>query len=252
VPAPDYWAKLPLGRDVRLVARDENGVAAFAKPAGVLSHPNTAKDRPRALLTCDYDSDRECFVWRGSDDFEARLWLLNRLDSATSGVILAAADEGLAEAIKIQFARRQVHKTYQALVFGTPRAQKEVWRDRLAVDKRHGMIRAGADGNVPAESFFSVLRRRPKPLPLALVQLDPKTGRSHQLRVQCARRGLPIVGDQTYGDFRLNREFARHTGLKRLFLHSLDTRFSYELAGRSYTFAASAPLPGEFAAALDE
>ena len=251
MPAPDYWAELPLGREVRLVARDENGVAAFAKPAGILSHPNASNDRPRALLTCDYDAGRECFFWRGPDGVEMRLWLLNRLDSATSGVILAAADEGLARTIKGQFARRHVHKIYQALVFGSPRAQKEIWRDRLAVDKRHGMIRSGADGNVPAESCFSVLRRRPGQPSLALVQLDPKTGRSHQLRVQCASRGLPIVGDQTYGDFRFNREFARQTGLKRLFLHSLETRFSYELAGRSLAFTASAPLPAEFAAALD-
>jgi 23S rRNA-/tRNA-specific pseudouridylate synthase len=251
VPAPDYWEKLPLGREVRLIARDGNGVAAFAKPAGVLSHPNTQKDWPRALLTCDYDAGRECFVWRTSHDCEARLWLLNRLDSATSGVILAAADENVARAVKDQFARRRVSKVYQALVFGSPRAPKEIWRDRLAVEKRGGMIRAGAAGNVPAESHFSVVRRRPGQPPLALVQLDPKTGRSHQLRVQCARRGLPVVGDQTYGDFRLNREFARHTGLKRLFLHSLETRFNYELAGRSFTFAASAPLPEEFAAALE-
>lgn len=166
-------------------------------------------------------------------------------------MILAAADEGVARAIKEQFARRQVSKVYQALVFGSPKAQKEIWRDRLAVNKRHGMIRSGAAGNVAAESVFSVLRRCPGQPPLALVQLDPRTGRSHQLRVQCARRGLPIVGDQTYGDFRFNREFARRTGLKRLFLHSLETRFSYELAGRSFAFAASAPLPGEFTTALN-
>jgi 23S rRNA pseudouridine955/2504/2580 synthase len=71
------------------------------------------------------------------------------------------------------------------------------------------------------------------------------------LRVQCARRGLPVVGDQTYGDFRRNREFARRTGLKRLFLHSLETSISYDLAGRSFTFTASAPLPEDFAAALE-
>ena len=90
----------------------------------------------------------------------------------------------------------------------------------------------------------------PGPPPLALVQLDPQTGRSHQLRVQCARRGLPIVGDQTYGDFRRNREFAKATGCKRLFLHSLATRFNYELNRRTFTFAATTPLPNEFAAAL--
>jgi len=250
--APEEWARLPLGREVRLILRDENGVAAFAKPAGVLSHPNTPRDEPRALLTCPYDHERECFVWHNEGSGELRLWLLNRLDSATSGVILAAGDEGIAKTIKGQFARRHVHKIYQALVFGSPRAPQEVWRDRLAVDKRGGMIRSGTAGNVPAEAHFVVVRRKPGTPSLALVQLDPKTGRSHQLRVQCARRGLPIIGDQTYGDFRLNREFARRTGMKRLFLHSLKTSIHYELGGKSYAFSASAPAPEEFATAIGE
>jgi len=248
---PAFLNNPPLGRGVVLIARDENGVAAFDKPAGVLSHPNTQQDEARALLTCRYDPQRECFVWRGEDGAAIRLWLLNRLDSGTSGVILTAGDENLARTIKGQFARRKVQKVYQALVFGTPRANREIWRDRFAVEKRGGIIRTGPEGNIPVEAHFSVLRRKPGLVPLALVQLDPKTGRSHQLRVQCARRGLPVIGDQTYGNFGLNREFARRTGLKRLFLHSLETSISYELAGRSFSFKASSPLPGEFAAALE-
>ena len=246
----DFWEKLPLGREVRLITRDANGVAAFAKPAGVLSHPNGPRDEPRALLTCAYDHQQECFVWRDPTGADNRLWLLNRLDSATSGVILAANSEAVALTIKRQFARRQVRKIYQALVFGVPRVPRQVWRDRLAVAKRGGIIRTEAAGPITAEAHFTVLRRVPGPPSLALVQLDPKTGRSHQLRVQCARRGLPIVGDQTYGDFRLNRQFARATGCKRLFLHSLETRFSYELNHRTHVFAATAPLPDEFAAVL--
>jgi 23S rRNA pseudouridine955/2504/2580 synthase len=246
----DYWEKLPLGREVRLIARDENGVAAFAKPAGVLSHPNGPRDEPRALLTCAYNHHQECYVWRDPQGVDHRLWLLNRLDSATSGVILAATSEAVALTIKQQFARRQVRKIYQALVFGAPRVPRQIWSDRLAVAKRDGIIRTGTAGSITAVADFTVLRRVPGPPPLALVQLDPKTGRSHQLRVQCARRGLPIVGDQTYGDFRLNREFAKATGCRRLFLHSLETRFSYELNHRTHAFAATAPLPDEFAEVL--
>jgi 23S rRNA pseudouridine955/2504/2580 synthase len=246
----EYWEKLPLGREVRLLAQDENGVAAFVKPAGVLSHPNGPRDEPRSLLTCAYDHQQECFVWRDPTGADNRLWLLNRLDSATSGVILAASREAVALTIKQQFARRQVRKIYQALVFGVPRVPRQIWRDRLAVEKRDGIIRTGTAGPITAVAHFTVLRRAPGPPPLALVQLDPKTGRSHQLRVQCARRGLPIVGDQTYGDFRLNREFARATGCRRLFLHSLETRFNYELNRRTHAFAATAPLPDEFAAVL--
>jgi 23S rRNA-/tRNA-specific pseudouridylate synthase len=70
------------------------------------------------------------------------------------------------------------------------------------------------------------------------------------LRVQCALRHLPIVGDATYGDFPRNREFAKGTGLKRLFLHSLETSFDYEFGGRPHHFAARAPLPEEFETVL--
>ena len=249
-PAADFWARLPLGRDVRLLARDANGVAALAKPVNVLSHPNSPRGDPRALLTCAYDPAAECYAWREPGGAERRLWLLNRLDSATSGVILAAADGTVAAAIKAQFARKQVRKVYQALVFGRPPAEPQVWRDRLAVDKRGGAIRTGVGGVIPAEARCVAVRRGAGEPPRALVQLEPRTGRSHQLRVQCAHHGLPIVGDQTYGDFRANREFARRTGSKRLFLHSLETRFSYELAGRTFPFEATAPLPAEFDRAL--
>jgi 23S rRNA-/tRNA-specific pseudouridylate synthase len=68
--------------------------------------------------------------------------------------------------------------------------------------------------------------------------------------VQCAKRHLPIVGDQTYGDFRRNREFAKASGEKRLFLHSLETAFTYAWAGRTHAFAAHAALPAEFGGAL--
>jgi tRNA pseudouridine65 synthase len=79
-----------------------------------------------------------------------------------------------------------------------------------------------------------------------LIELTPRTGRSHQLRVQCAHRRLPIVGDATYGDFGGNRALAKETGVKRLCLHSHETRFDYEHEGRAVKFVATAPTPAEF------
>lgn len=244
----DFWAQLPLGEDVRLLVQDANGLAALAKPAGVLSHPNTAADEPRSLLRAPYQAEGEYYHWTDAAGQPQRLWLLNRLDSATSGVILVADNAELATAIRAHFRRKQVRKVYQALVFGTPRQPAELWRDRLAVEKRGGRIRTAAGaGHVPAESAMTVLRRGGAgDAPLALLRLEPRTGRSHQLRVQCAQRGLPIVGDQTYGDFPRNRAFAKRTGEKRLFLHSLETSFDYEFRGRRRTFAAVAPAPAGF------
>jgi 23S rRNA-/tRNA-specific pseudouridylate synthase len=247
-PAESFWAALPLGREVTLLVHDANGLAALSKPAGVLSHPNSAGDEMRSLLNARYDLDGEFFEWSApGDSAPKRLWLLNRLDSATSGVILAAADGELAAEIRAQFKRKQVRKVYHALVFGAPRQPMELWRDRLAVEKTAGRIRTAAvAGHVPAESRMSLVRAGRKEPRLSLLRLEPRTGRSHQLRVQCAKRALPIVGDQTYGDFGRNREFAKLAGTKRLFLHSLETSFDYEFRGGRQTFAAKAPLPEEF------
>lgn len=247
----DFWDSLPLGRGVELLTRDANGLAAFAKPAGVLSHPNDSSDQVRSLLTGRYQAEGEYFEWKSSTGGQRRLWLLNRLDGATSGVIMTAASESLATEIRALFQRKQVYKAYQALVFGVPSASRQVWRDRLAVQKKGGVVRTDTGGNIPAEAAMTVLRQqRAAAPPLALIQLEPKTGRSHQLRVQCAKRHLPIVGDATYGDFPANRAFAKRTGEKRLFLHSHETSFEYDFAGRSHAFKAVAPLPAEFAAAL--
>jgi tRNA pseudouridine65 synthase len=243
-----FWEALPLGRDVASISRDANGLAAFNKPAGVLSHPNTPGDEPRSLLNARYVLDGEFFEWTApGSSAPRRLWLLNRLDSATSGVILAAANADLAREIRAHFKRKQVRKVYCALVFGAPRKPMEEWRDRLAVEKRGGKIRTATHaGHVPAESRMTVVRIGASEPRRALIRLEPRTGRSHQLRVQCAKRSLPIIGDQTYGDFARNREFAKITRKKRMFLHSMETSFDYEFGGKKYAFTATAPLPAEF------
>lgn len=232
-----------------MLNRDDSGLVALAKPAGVLSHPNEPGDEPRSLLTAAYDRENECYVWPAGDGrIAGNLWLLNRLDSVTSGLILAAGSEALARAIRELFHQRRVRKLYNALVFGVPPAEREVWRDRLAVEKKGGHIRTTAGGNIPAEALMRRLRTRRTEPCVALIELEPKTGRSHQLRVQCAKRHLPIVGDATYGDFQANRAFAKTTKQKRLFLHSLHTEFEYTWQGRPHRFSATAPLPPEFEA----
>lgn len=245
-----FWEQLPLGNGVTLLTHDANGLAALSKPEGVLSHPNMESEVPRALLTVPYTIKGECFNWTPTDVPGAaprRLYLLNRLDSATSGVILVTANEKLATYIRDLFLHKNVQKIYQALVFGKPSEASQHWRDNLAIQKRGAKIRVGTGGDRRSESLMTVVRQKRDAVPpLALIQLEPLTGRSHQLRVQCANRKLPIVGDLTYGDFAANKTFAKATGQKRLFLHSLSTSFDYEWAGKKHRFTAAAPLPEEF------
>ncbi len=242
----DLWAGVPLGPGVTLILCDGNGLAALAKPEGVLSHPNTLRDTDRSLVRAPYDKTEECFRWTDAAGSARRLWLINRLDSATSGLILASAEADVAREIRAQFQRRRVRKVYQAVVFGKPRQQSESWRDVLSVRKQGGLIRTVAGGNLPAECRMTLVRTGSGATRLSLVKLEPRTGRSHQLRVQCAKRGFPIVGDQTYGNFGANRAFARGGGPKRMFLHSQAIAFEYEFAGRMNAFSAQAALPGEF------
>jgi tRNA pseudouridine65 synthase len=245
-----FWEQLPLGNGVTLLAHDANGLAALNKPEGVLSHPNMETEVPRALLTVPYALKGECFNWTPADIPGAaprRLYLLNRLDSATSGVILVTANQALAACMRELFLHKHITKRYQAVVFGKPSEPAQVWRDRLDVRKRGAKIRVGTGGDKVSESRMKVVRQRRDAVPpLALIQLEPLTGRSHQLRVQCADRRLPIVGDLTYGDFAANRDLARVTGLKRLFLHSCETVFDYEWGGKKFHFEATAPLPPDF------
>lgn len=147
----DFWTTLPLGRDVKLLNHDANGLAALVKPAGVLSHPNDAGDEPRSLLTVRYVKEGECFEWSDAAGQVRKLWLLNRLDSATSGAILTASDGELAAEVRAGFKRKQVRKIYLALVFGRAPQAMALWRDLLAVEKRAGQIRTAAHaGNIAA------------------------------------------------------------------------------------------------------
>jgi tRNA pseudouridine65 synthase len=246
-PAEDFWSDVPFGRGVKTVALDPNGLVALDKPEGVLSHPNAPGEESRSLVIARYDEKDERFEWQGAKGALRRLWLINRLDSATSGLILAARDGTLAREVRAQFQRRLVRKTYEAVVFGKPRHKTEKWKDVLNVKKLGGQIRTiPGGGNLHAECLMTLVRSGSGPIRISLVRLEPRTGRSHQLRVQCAKRGLPIVGDRTYGDFGANREFAKAGGPKRMFLHSLAIAFKYDFGGKEHEFSAVAPLPAEF------
>ncbi|GAB5562856.1 MAG: tRNA pseudouridine(65) synthase TruC [Synoicihabitans sp.] len=238
---------LPLGKGVVLVREDPNGVIALSKPSGILSHPNTTDDVSRSLLTTDYQMGGEYYQWD-----KEKVWLLNRLDAATSGIVLLSRNETLANTLRQYFKQQSIRKIYAAIVFGRPRRNMELWIDRLSVRKTGGQIRTQAgSGNIPAETLMRCIEtNHESPEVVSLLQLEPKTGRSHQLRVQCQRRKLPIVGDATYGEFKLNRRFTRHRGSKRLFLHSANTSFQYLWQGKKHIFSAEAALPEEFTSAL--
>ncbi len=236
---------IPLGPDVRLLTSHPAGIRVVDKPAGIRSHPNTRKPDPKALLTVPYDAANECYI-----DGDRRWFLLHRLDAPTSGLLLLADNPALSQELKRLFATREIEKVYAAIVRGRPLRRSELWSDRLRTERAGAAVRArqGGGGGL-AVTAMKTLRTSPGAPLRSLLELQPKSGRTHQLRIQCASRNLPIIGDATYGDFRFNREFARTVGTNRLFLHAHRLVFRLSWNGQEIRMRAESPLPVAFATA---
>ena len=237
--------ELPLGPQVRVIDCNQDGLVALDKPDGIMSHPNEHRDRKRSLLTAHYDFESECFTWEVAGEAR-KAWLLNRLDSPTSGVILLSLDQELSDVIKRQFASHKVTKVYYALCKNVPSAMTGKWNDSLNKDVYRGgrLVRGGL--RVSAKTGYQVAKKPTGGFPVCLLKLMPLTGRTHQLRVQCSKHRHPIVGDKTYGSFSFNREVAEVTGEARMMLHSAETIVHYVFKGKVGDFHVQSPLPQAF------
>lgn len=238
--------KLPLGPGVRLITSNEDGLVALDKAPGVKSHPNVSKDKPHSLLNAGYNYDGERFFWTDEEGIEREVFLINRLDSHTSGVILLGLNPEISKTVKELFAGHHVVKIYYAIVRGTLRLPSGTWTNRLKKDVYRAGKRIKGGVTVPAKTDYKLVKKVTGGFPVSLVQLFPVTGRTHQLRIQCQKNGHPIVGDRTYGSFSFNREVKTETEVRRMLLHSAETRVKYSFKGKPRTFSAKSGLPPEF------
>lgn len=235
------------GNGVNLLnSNQELGLFALYKPPGVLSHPNSNREYSKqALISQPYCMASEAYLFQLDQGTIAKLWLLHRLDSATSGVILVCSNEGVARIIKDTFKARKVHKQYIAAVFG--RFQKQqLWVDNMSV-KKTDYVRAISSISNNYSSLEAKTRVRGLTFNSATcvsqIELMPFTGYTHQLRYQCSKRNLPIVGDRTYGNFKSNKNVSLLGGIpRRLYLHA--STLSIDVLGQQ--FVATCPLPLEF------
>ena len=251
---------LPLHAGVRVLAEHPCGLLAVDKPEGVLSHPNASQDNDRAVLAANYSLEEEAYHVRDGKGGIRRVWLVNRLDGPTSGVLLLATTEAAALAARQQFACRAVAKSYLAVCVGRDRLPvlRGTWNDLLVTRSgdeglRSEAVLPGRPPGGPANQALTHVRVGTKAggsLDLVTLHLEPKTGRTHQLRVQCALRGHPILGDRTYGDFVANRRLGADRGFRRLFLHAESLELAPVVGGEKVRFSARSPAPAEFAAVL--
>jgi 23S rRNA pseudouridine1911/1915/1917 synthase len=242
VPPPEPSGLVPEALPLDILFEDDH-LILVNKPPGLVVHPAPGH-RGGTLLNALL---HHCPALAAAGDL-ARPGLVHRLDKDTSG-ILAAAKTAQAHAHLVrQFQDRQVEKMYVALVWGRfdrrqGKIDQEVGRHPTARQKMSARPRRGK----PAVTHWKVLAEYPGPL--TLMELSPKTGRTHQLRVHLAALGHPILGDATYGGGAARLKGNPHLqGLrplvKRQMLHARSLRFAHPRSGA--IISGEAPLPDDF------
>ena len=182
------------------------------------------------------------------DQIGQPVWPVHRLDKGTSGVLLFALDAATARALGQSFERGgAMRKTYLAIVRGWPPESGEIDHPlkRMPDD-----MRSEREEIQDALTHYRTLERYELPLAqggfattrCALVELQPVTGRRHQLRRHMKHVAHPIIGDATHGKGPLNRALAGLLGLQRLWLHACRLELAHPVTGREVAIEAA---PGE-------
>jgi 23S rRNA pseudouridine1911/1915/1917 synthase len=225
---------------------EDDDLAVINKPAGMMVHAGagaTEDQRNRGTLV---NALLHHFSTLSGVGGELRPGIVHRLDKATSGLILVAKNDEAHRRIAAQFVRRQVKKTYIALVHGWLKKDHGTITSSISRDRvRRTRMTTRPSGGREAITHYKVQRRiDAKPGKFSLLEVQIDTGRTHQIRVHLASLGHPVVGDTLYG---APREMRIGEGavisLRRNFLHAAALRFQHPRTVSPLSF--SRPLPLE-------
>jgi 23S rRNA pseudouridine1911/1915/1917 synthase len=224
------------GGGINIVYEDTE-MLVVDKPAGMATHGFSARDvNTLANLLV---ARRPELLSVGKSRWEPGL--LNRLDTETSGLVLAAKNQQSFDNLREQFRRRRVTKKYLALVWGEVEACGSVSLALAhhAIDKSRMQVvnDTGAGRRLRSWHALTHFRKLASSRDMSLVEIVMTTGVTHQIRVHLAAIGHPIVGDSLYGSQRDPTELGRH------FLHASRLEFSHPASGER--IGIESPLPSE-------
>lgn len=217
---------VPLGTAFTVVFEDE-AMIAIDKPAGTAVHGGSG---------VSFGVIEQLRRQRS----EAKLLeLAHRLDRETSGLLLVAKKRSALTRLHDMFRNGEIHKSYLTLVSGrwaNPLQHVKLPLAKYVNAEGERRVSVDRDGK-PAHSIVRLLRRWEN---FSLLEVELKTGRTHQIRVHLTHLGFPLAGDDKYGDFALNKDLAR-LGLKRMFLHAARLEMAHPLSGEPLSLAAKLP-----------
>jgi 23S rRNA pseudouridine1911/1915/1917 synthase len=210
------------------VIYEDNHLLAVLKPAGLATMGLAANKTTLLTLAKEYVKER----YRKPGN--VYLGAMSRLDTPVTGVVLFARTSKAARRLTEQFRSRTVQKTYWALVEGVVGPVAGEWVDWLAHDERHRRVRVVGPTRPGAKEARLLYRRLQVIDGNSWLEVELKTGRKHQIRVQAADRSHPILGDRKYGS---QRTFPAGIGL-----HSRRLVIDHPVRGEP--LALEAPVPG--------
>jgi 23S rRNA pseudouridine1911/1915/1917 synthase len=245
LPEPPATEVEPEDIPLDVVYEDEE-VVVVNKPAGLVVHP-AAGVRNGTL------ANALAFRFQNAEfGTSIRPGIVHRLDRDTSGLIVVAKTARAHESLSDQFRARTVFKSYAALVHGVTKEEKGKIEQPVARDPRHRTRMGVVRGGRAALTLWRVRRRFER---FTLLDVEIKTGRTHQIRVHLAWMKHPVVGDETYGmgrdktiaDARLRSAIA---SMGRQFLHAARLGFHHPRTGEWMSF--DSQPPPELARLLEE
>lgn len=201
------------------IVYEGESIIVVNKPAGMVVHPAYGH-RTGTLVNAVL---AHCPDLAGAED-ALRPGIVHRLDKDTSGLIIVAKNDSARRHLQRQFKRREVKKVYVALLEGRLEPARGVIEAPIGRDKKRRKRMAVVEGGREARTEYRVVEYFDGVVsnvtrPYTLVEAEPKTGRTHQVRVHFASIGHPLAGDPVYG-FRKQR-----LGLRRQFLHARTLGF---------------------------
>lgn len=205
------------GLPAPMALHEDSDLLVLCKPSGLLCVPGRGPDKQDCL------SARAQLHWPGA-------LIVHRLDQATSGLVLMARHADAQRRLSLAFEQRQIHKRYVAIVQGLLDTPPDIWADihlPIAADWERRPLRViDAEHGKPSHTRWRTLARNTAAR-TTRVELEPITGRTHQLRVHLAALGHPILGDALYADP------ATQAQAPRLLLHAGELALVHPCSGQA-------------------